>query len=141
MKLTSRHYCFLVGFLHLMLIVLRLYERIWELIVLEEPIVIREQMFLFFSYIFQIVTVSLLIYGTANENPKFSIPWLLITTPAFIIVTLYGLNVIFKEEAGQVFYNFLSMGAIWIMWYTVLKYNIQKSPFFEKIKYVRLISK
>ncbi|XP_056648415.1 uncharacterized protein LOC130452912 isoform X2 [Diorhabda sublineata] len=71
MKLTSRHYCFLVGFLHLMLIVLRLYERIWELIVLEEPIVIREQMFLFLSYIVQIVTVSLLIYGTANKKLYF----------------------------------------------------------------------
>ncbi|CAH1098618.1 unnamed protein product [Psylliodes chrysocephalus] len=126
-KIQLRLVCLTVGLTHLVLVLLRLYERIWELIILEEPFIYHEHRIIIVSYIVQILTISLLIYGCRADSPNFTVPWLVITTPIFILSTLYGVLVLFKDELSQTSYNIFSICSVWLMWYFVLKYNLKQN--------------
>ncbi|CAG9832238.1 unnamed protein product [Diabrotica balteata] len=83
MNVTLRQVCVTIGVLHLIIIGLRIYERIWEIITLEEPFLIEEHTGILTSYGIQIFIACLLIYGSVAESLNFTLPWLLVTAPHF----------------------------------------------------------
>ncbi|KAG5893907.1 hypothetical protein JTB14_014516 [Gonioctena quinquepunctata] len=122
-NISAKSSCVIIGVLHLILIACCVYERIWELIKLEEPFLFREHKFIFLSYIIQIAVASLLIYGSVTEKLIFTVPWLVVTTPVLMAGTFYAMANIFKEERTQIFFNLFVVGFVWWTWYIVVKYN------------------
>ncbi|XP_072383412.1 uncharacterized protein [Diabrotica undecimpunctata] len=129
MNVTLRQVCVTIGVLHLIIIGLRIYERIWEIITLEEPFLIEDHTGILTSYGIQIFIACLLIYGSVAESLNFTLPWLLVTAPAFVLGSLYAAVVVYKEESVQIFCNFLAVCLIWLMWLAVLQYNIKHNAF------------
>ncbi|KAJ8948919.1 hypothetical protein NQ318_020506 [Aromia moschata] len=93
--------CFFVGISHLFIISLSLYERIWELVKLEEPFYIHDHSFILVSYVVQILSIFLLIVGSFTGNIYCILPWLLCTTPIFVSATLYAIFYATEEETNQ----------------------------------------
>ncbi|XP_050502410.1 uncharacterized protein LOC114349223 isoform X2 [Diabrotica virgifera virgifera] len=131
-----------VFILKYIIIGLRLYERVWEFITLEEPLLIEDHTGILTSYGIQIFIACLLIYGSVVESLNFTLPWLLLTAPAFLLGSLYAIVAIYKEESVQIFFNFFAVCSIWLMWLAVLQYNIKHNEFVRSMLklqgYVRL---
>ncbi|KAJ8927105.1 hypothetical protein NQ314_020378 [Rhamnusium bicolor] len=104
---------------------LSLYERIWELVKLEEPFHIQEHTFILTSYGIQSLTIIMLILGSITGNSYYILPWLVCTTPLFFFATIYAIFYATKEEISQILLNFIAVGVVWSTWYIVVKFHLE----------------
>ncbi|KAJ8919309.1 hypothetical protein NQ315_003893 [Exocentrus adspersus] len=117
--------CLIIGVSHLVLLIFSLYERIWELIKLEEPFQLQDHTVVLTSHVIQIIAIGLLICGSVTGNTYYIIPWLICTALLFLTASVYAVLYMSQDETSQKLINFLVIGVIWATWYIVLKFHLE----------------